>query len=62
MNNLLKAAALFAGGFLAGMIFVGDAADKGEVVYDGDDMYVKAEESKKCGWSYAKVVWKNPVK
>ena len=62
MNNVLKTVGIFAGGFLAGMIFVGKAADDGEVVYDGDDMYVKAEESKKCGWSYAKVVWKNPEK
>ena len=60
MKNLLKIGVTFVLGGIAGAIIVGEAADKGDVVYDGDDFWVKAEKNKTCNWSYAKVYYKNP--
>ena len=54
------------GAFVVGMVTYGVLLsrdiDKGDVVYDGDDMYVKAAKGKGGGYSFARVNWKNPPK
>ena len=60
MGKLLKTGAVLLTGIITGMIVAGEMADKGEVVCDNEDYYVKAETNRACNWSYAKVYWKNP--
>lgn len=60
MKTLLKAGAVFVTGVITGLIVAGEMADKGEVVCNTDEYFVKAENNKACNWSYAKVYYKNP--
>lgn len=61
MKNVLTAAGLMMAGWIVGTVIIGRDIDKGDVVYENDDMYVKATESKSRGWSFAEVHWKKPV-
>lgn len=60
MKNLLKVAGIFLGGWFVGAMMEQRDVECGDVIHNGDDFYVKAAKSKTHGWSYAKVVWKNP--
>lgn len=61
MKNLLKAAGLLAVGFIAGHYSVQSLIKGGEVIHEDEDKYIRVEENKKPGWSYAEVVWKHPI-
>ena len=62
MDSMIK----IVGGFLLGAVTVsyilGNDVDNGDVVYEDDNMYVKAAKSKSYGYSLARVNWKKPVK
>lgn len=60
MKNLFKLGATFVVGYLAGQYVIINDIGKGDVVVNDDEKYVRVEKSKTCGWSYAKVHWKNP--
>lgn len=62
MKNILKVAGIFMCGWLVGALVTQQDVENGTVIHDDDEMYVKASDSKSHGWSYAKVVWKNPEK
>lgn len=62
MKNLCKTIGVFIGGCLAGVVLTQIDVDRGDVVHNDDEKYIKAAKSKAGGWSYAKVVWKDPEK
>ena len=60
MGKLLKVAGIFMGGWLFGAWIQQQSIEDGDVVYNDEKMYVKASKDKNLGYSYAKVVYKNP--
>lgn len=60
MKNLFKLGATFMVGYFVGHMVLVNDIEKGEIVVNEDDKYVKAAKSRTHGWSYAKVHWKNP--
>lgn len=62
MKDLVKMGVVFAAGMITYGVMLSRDIDKGDVVYDGDDMYVKASSGKSGGYSFARVNWKNPPK
>ena len=61
MGNFGKIALGALGGFIACTVMLGRDVDKGDVVYENDDIYVKADKSKSYGWSWARVNYKHPT-
>ena len=60
MKNLFKTAAVFVTGMIAGVVLIDRDVDKGEVVYEDDDKYVRADGKVNGNASWAKVFYKNP--
>jgi hypothetical protein len=60
MKNLFKTAAWFTTGMIAGIVMIDLHVNKGEVVYNDDDMYIRVEKAVGGGASWAKVFYKNP--
>ena len=60
MKNLFKTAAVFVGGIIAGLVWYETRTNDGEVVYENDDMFIRADKSVTSGQSWAKVFYKNP--
>ena len=47
-------------GFVVASLSVSKNVDNGKVVYENDDMYVRAAENRDNGYSWAKVHYKKP--
>lgn len=62
MRNLFKSAGLLFVGYLLGHAAVSINVDKGNIIHDDDDKYVRVSSDKSCGWSWARVHYKNPDK
>lgn len=60
MKNLFINGTLFIAGAFFGMYVISDLVEKGEVVYEDDEKFVRAEKSKSLNHSYAKVYYKKP--
>lgn len=58
MNDLLKGTILFVGGMIALNALRAYSVGTGEVVYENDDMYVRAAKDKSHGYSWAEVHYK----
>lgn len=62
MNGIAKTIGIFLVGMIAGSYVLQKDIEKGDVVYEDDDKYVKASKNKSMGYSLARVHWKNPIK
>ena len=62
MKNLLKYVVVGAIGAIVGQMVINRDVENGDVVYEDDDMYVKTSKSRTCGYSFARVNWKNADK
>lgn len=60
MKNLFKTTFTFVAGIVAGFVIIENSTNKGEVVYEDDDIYVRADKTVSGGSSHAKVFYKNP--
>ena len=60
MRNFIKGVAIFFAGAIASNTIKSLLIEKGEVIYNNDDFYVKAAKDKTYGYSLAEVRWKNP--
>ena len=60
MKNLFKTVLVFAGGMLAGLTWYENRTNEGEVIYENDDMYIRADKNAANGTSWAKVFYKKP--
>lgn len=47
-------------GFVTATLIVSNNVNNGKVVYENDDMYVRAAENRDDGYSWAKVHYKKP--
>lgn len=62
MKGIIKTVGIFLVGWIAGTCINNKDVEDGDVVYEDDNMYVKAAKSKTYGYSLARVNWKKPVK
>lgn len=62
MKDLAKMIGVFVAGMVTYGVLLNKDIDKGDIVHEDDDMYVKACKSKSIGYSLARVHWKNPPK
>lgn len=60
MKSLFKTAAIFVTGVIAGTVWVETSTNKGEVIYEDDDKYIRADKHVNGGTSWAKVFYKKP--
>ena len=62
MKNLFRTLGLLAAGMVVGKVLTDRNVEEGDVVYENDDMYVRASNNKSGGYSDAKVIYKKPIK
>ena len=60
MGTFGKVAMGVIAGFVVASLSVSKNVDNGTVVYENDDMYVRASENRDNGYSWAKVHYKKP--
>ena len=58
MKSIIKTMGIFLAGMFAGAYVIEKSVNNGDVVYEDDDMFVTAAESKSYGYSFARVNWK----
>ena len=60
MKNLFIYGTMFIAGTLFGAYSTLKSAEDGKVIYEDDDMFVRAADGKSCNWSVAQVHYKKP--
>ena len=61
VNGLVKGILLVGAGMVLQRNWVSNDVEKGEIVHEDENIYVKAEKDKRYGYSRARVHYKKPI-